>query len=210
MCHSGVMINVLCSPDLFLFICFIFLMLKWKCGRDLGFSRTLETKTKSSTLLSSALLMFLRPDELLGVVDQLLSHHDDQQLLGQFNETTSGSTLWHRSTGISTLIVCEVEQLFSLEDTRTSIQEEAGIELPTPWLKVRLVFWFNSQLPAKCPRAVHWCTSFTIIIIPLPLLFLLSCIIISLTDSRLRYELQTEFCSFPGNRWTWRQQTNNN
>lgn len=39
----------------------------------------------------------LRADKLLDVVDQLFSHHDDQQLLSQFNQTPTRSTLPHKS-----------------------------------------------------------------------------------------------------------------
>ncbi len=38
----------------------------------------------------------LRYNELLNVVDELLSHHDDEKLLSQFNEAAAGTTLQHR------------------------------------------------------------------------------------------------------------------
>lgn len=35
----------------------------------------------------------IRDNELLNVVDELLSHHDDEELLSQFNKATPGTTL---------------------------------------------------------------------------------------------------------------------
>lgn len=46
-------------------------------------------------------LCSLRGDELLDVVDELFSHHDDQQLLGQLNETSTRSTLSKKKNGSS-------------------------------------------------------------------------------------------------------------
>lgn len=53
----------------------------------------LSSLSHSCVVPSQCLCLFLRDDELLHVVDRLFSHHDDQQLLGQFNETSTRSTL---------------------------------------------------------------------------------------------------------------------
>lgn len=35
----------------------------------------------------------IRDNELLNIIDELLSHHDDEELLSQFNEAASRTTL---------------------------------------------------------------------------------------------------------------------